>query len=145
MLIILNRFKMQRDATLSSVRVVDEAGQVVEDFFGIEKPWRDNKPFESCVPSGFYTLLPFNSERFGSTWAMVGGTVSVRPGDAARYACLFHVANYGKNVEGCIGLGESEGVTEGGELAVWSSRQAMTKFYDLLDDGNIHFLQINWM
>tara|TARA_R110002020_G_scaffold161298_1_gene346371 strand:+ start:5808 stop:6233 length:426 start_codon:yes stop_codon:yes gene_type:complete len=91
----------------------------------IERPWLDNTPFESCVPSGVYTLSPHVSSKFGDCFRFVGGTVASDPNVAARYACLIHVANYARQVQGCIGIGLSKGETPTGDPAVWSSKDAL--------------------
>lgn len=143
MLIKLNRFKMHEDGTLSAVEVYDEQGKVA-DFWGIEKAWRNNAAFVSCIPAGFYKLEPFRSSNHGQTWAICGGTVAPLEGDAERFACLFHVANYGAQVEGCIGLGTGVGETAEGKLAVWSSRIAMGNFLNLLSVEQENTLKISW-
>ena len=144
MIITLNRIKMQTDGTLSEVSVNANGPEEATIFYGIEKPWRNNEPFNSCIPAGCYTLQSFDSPRFGSTWAIVGGTVAKFKGQAERYACLFHAANYGKQVEGCIGLGLTSGETEDKALAVWTSKKAMAKFFALLEHEDTHTLIIRW-
>ncbi len=135
----INRYKMDESGTLSTVRVKDET------FWGIERPWIGNRPQISCIPGGEYALIRHDSPRYGDVWAFVGGTVSYQPHrQADRFACLIHAANYGHEVKGCLGLGLSAGATDDGRLAVWSSRKAMAKLHDILDDEPHHTATIHW-
>lgn len=96
--------------------------------FTVERPWVNNKASESCIPDGEYKLQWFNSPKFGPTWAIVGGTVSLHPdGKAARSLILFHVANTMDDLLGCIGLGASLG-TVNGKWGVVGSRAVVNKF-----------------
>jgi hypothetical protein len=38
----------------------------------VEPPWRDNRPFLSCIPSGSYLCSKVDSPRFGNTWEVAG-------------------------------------------------------------------------
>lgn len=84
-------------------------------FYGVERPWRDNRPYESCVPLGEYKLVwaPTTTQvppQFdGHTWYMVGDTVSLRKSDKRRWGCAWHVGNFDLNVEGCLAPGASLG------------------------------------
>ena len=80
--------------------------------YTIEKPWRDNKPFVSCVPAGEYKLEKFHSARYGETVVLVNPELDVvanksEAGEGDRYACLIHAANWSHQLQGCIALGES--------------------------------------
>ena len=133
------RYKMDSSGTLSTVRVKDET------FYGIERPWIGNRPEISCIPGGNYALIRHQSGRFGDVWAFVGGTVSYMPHPQAdRYACLIHAANYGSQVQGCLGLGLAAGEADDKRLAVWSSRKAVAKLHDILDDEPHHSAAIHW-
>ena len=113
--------------------------------YGIEPPWRDNKPFVSCIPSGQYVILPWESSKYGDCFAFTGGEVSLYKGSgAARYACLIHPANYAHQLQGCLAVGLSKGETTEGNPAVWSSRKAMSKLIDLVGDGRC-IAYIRWI
>lgn len=78
--------------------------------YTVEQPWRDNKPFKSCVPVGHYTLVPFESEKYGSVVALENPELNVyaNQSDASegdRYACLIHAANWSHQLQGCIAPG----------------------------------------
>tara|TARA_R110000822_G_scaffold56449_3_gene142649 strand:+ start:2970 stop:3368 length:399 start_codon:yes stop_codon:yes gene_type:complete len=88
-------------------------------YYSIEKPWLNNEPFVSCIPTGRYPLTRFDSPSYGPDTWMVDEVPD-------RSYILFHVANVADNVQGCIGLGM--GVYENLE-GVKSSRIAIDDFY----------------
>lgn len=95
-----------------------------EHFWTVEKPWKDNEPFVSCIPAGNYTMVRRDSPRFGPrTWE-----VSDVPG---RTHILLHVGNTANDVVGCISLGTHLHSTAEG---VSSSRKAMKQFHALTDE-----------
>tara|TARA_R110000787_G_scaffold238381_1_gene344672 strand:- start:23 stop:445 length:423 start_codon:yes stop_codon:yes gene_type:complete len=94
--------------------------------YTIEQPNRDNSPFVSCIPAGVYTVTPHDSPKHGPCLLIIGGTVSEDKGHSARYACLFHVANWADQVEGCVGVGGGEHETDRGPM-VTGSRDAMAE------------------
>ncbi len=108
--------------------------------YTIERPWLDNQQTISCIPSGTY-----KAER-----DMYYGGDGV--GGRQDYACFevrnvpdrteikFHIANYVKNVVGCIGVG----ITRDSSVpAVWNSAIAFIKFMDFLDGINEFNLEIH--
>ena len=108
----------------------------------VEKPWKNNEQFVSCVPAGTYTLVPFNSPKHGSVLCLfnkeMGITVYEEPG-CIRYSCLIHVANFPRDVVGCIGIGMQH---IGG--MVTSSRKAISEFYHDVSPHEEHTLVIKW-
>lgn len=82
-----------------------------QEFDSIEKPWKDNKPFESCIPAGNYILEKHTGGKYSGTYCMVNKDLKVfhlpeeRNNNTDRYACVFHVANWASQLEGCIALG----------------------------------------
>ena len=95
----------------------------------IERPWiptpehHGGKGFESCVPCAEYRMVPFDSRRFGKSWALVNEAVDVhqyQPAGAGRYAILIHVGNRASDVVGCIAVG-----MDGSDGWIQSSRKAM--------------------
>ncbi len=130
------------DGTVSDVYIEKDGEQV--KLHGIEQPWRDNKPFKSCIPSGMYTLLPWESEKFGDCYVFVGGEVSLYEGNGSRYACLIHSANYAHQLQGCLAVGLSEGVSEDGKPAVWNSKKAVQKLQDVVGEGPAQ-VNIRWI
>lgn len=120
--IYLDRYEITEHSTRSRL-----VGALPDDLYGIEKPWRENQAFESCIPEGVYTLFPHHSPRFKTCFIIVGGTVTMEEHeDAARFACLFHAANWARQVQGCVGIGLAATDSAEGPM-VTSSRAAMSK------------------
>ena len=135
--VIIIRESTSKNGTFSSVSVTTPDTTLM--FSGVEKPWRDNKPFVSCIPSGIYVGIPWESSKFGNVYGIVGGTVSLTKGNAERYACLFHVGNYEKDVSGCIALGRGSAPN-----MVTNSRDAMNMFREIIGD-NLFRIDIRWI
>jgi len=117
-----------------------------ESFHGLEPPWLDNVPFQSCIPTGLYTILPHDSPRHGECYAFFGGTVGLHEdekGYAERFACLIHPANYAAQLEGCLAPGLSAGQHEG-KPAVWYSRAALGKMQRQAEGRSFLHCRIEW-
>lgn len=123
------------------------------DLFTVEQPWVPNpdapggKPFESCIPAGLYFLEPHSSDKYPDTWAMVNEGLGVshydkRP-DVPRFACVIHIANWPRNVQGCIGVGMALVPSFQGHDGVQDSGVAMGKLRDLLSSRRGHTLQVH--
>ena len=139
----IERQLMDSTATLSHVTVDDQ------EFWGIEKPWRNNRSMVSCIPLGHYVLIPYKSPRYGNTWAFVGGSVSAkRSAASARFACLIHKGNYGKDVKGCLAIGSSPNypwdTKKPSLLSVRASKVAFDKLMDMLEGEPYHTVSIDW-
>jgi hypothetical protein len=131
---ILTRFISTDYGTFGKLYVGDKS------FYTVEKPWANNTPYESCIPSGEYTLEPHNSLKYGDALFIVGNGVEYQDSDTAkRFACLIHVANYEADVVGCIGLGDKYL----GHM-VTNSKKAIKEFYELCDPQKEHKLIIEW-
>jgi len=71
-----------------------------EVFLGytLELPWRDNQHNISCVPEGTYPIQMFPAEHWHRSVPVVMNVPN-------RSGIEMHVANYPKDVLGCIGFG----------------------------------------
>ena len=98
------------------------------EFYTLEQAWRNNKPFESCIPDGAYLIEPYDSPKFGPVYIVSGGTVSKFPTPKQhRWGILLHPANRVGELQGCIALGMS---TSGDNLT--NSKLAHTLFLEEL-------------
>lgn len=94
--------------------------------YTLERPWLDNQPFISCVPTGAYDLVFHSTPKYPSTWALVGETVSHLPHHAKqRSTVLFHAGNFVHHSTGCILLGAG---VDWKEQRTYHSRYAMDCF-----------------
>lgn len=106
----------------------------------IERGWRFNEPYVSCIPPGQYVLESYSSEKYPDTWAMVGGTVAYdEPGmqrlaSFTRFACVYHIANEGVELAGCSAPNTTLAHASRGRGV--SSRPAMERLRALLKTGN---------
>ena len=99
--------------------------------YTVEKEWKNNEPFISCVPAGDYDLVLHDSPKYGKSYALVNENLGVTlHGPSKRTYILIHIANFPWELEGCIGAGES---FHSGKWGVASSAKAMVKFMQLLD------------
>ena len=72
----------------------------------LERPWKDNEAFVSCIPDGVYEVQPYNAPSHGDVYILSGGTVSHFPDNVAkRTGILIHPANTVQQLAGCIALG----------------------------------------
>lgn len=93
----------------------------------IELPWKHNQQSISCIPTGTYTVTPFKSPKYGSTFMITNVE--------GRSYILFHWGNFAgdvtkgfkSNSKGCIILGQKHGYLEG-QFAVLNSRVTFYKF-----------------
>ncbi len=106
-----------------------------EVFYTIEKPWKDNAPFKSCIPAGKYICKQYSSKKYPNTYEITDVP--------KRTHILFHSANYARDVSGCIGIGMGLGcyfdrgnflhaITESESMiGVTDSRKAVRRFIEL--------------
>ena len=92
----------------------------------IERPWRNNRAFLSCIPIGEYELRLTMFRR--NTPDVSDDYPAYQVMDVPdRTYIKMHIANTMKDVEGCIGLGMNLGYV-GGLWAVTKSRIAYGQF-----------------
>ena len=110
--------------------------------YTVERPWKDNAPFISCIPNGRYHLHSYQSNRFGNSVIIYGGSVSPYPDpDFERSGILIHPANIADELQGCIALGDRFGTVHG-ENAVLNSRNTVSEFLSLINTNEIYNLEI---
>ena len=135
--VIIDRFKITHNYSLGVCYVKNEDGSV--DYVGktLERGWRDNKSRVSCVPAGVYSLKLEHSPRFKKKlWELYGVP--------NRSECKFHAANYWRQLNGCIALGNKHVDIDGdGDMDITSSRTVMEKFHEIMSGNNIARLEIN--
>jgi len=121
-------------------------GVVLADGFraySCEREWRNNEPGHSCVPPGFYHLVPHRGNKYPNSFALIGHTVSHYPEPGImRNVCVIHWASQGKYLQGCISTGQVIAeVAEGGArrlvgkggLAAWLQTQDPPHYLTILD------------
>lgn len=116
----------------------------------VEQPWRQNRRFVSCVPVGVYDLVAYDSPKYGKTYALSNPDLDVvvyqaDADEGQRYACLFHAANWSRQLQGCIAPGKDLAWGKTGvykpNLMVTESRNTLAKLLPLLENEE---LLIRW-
>ncbi len=108
--ILIRRFAYMPKGTYGDIQIVGRHFK----WLTIERPWANNKPFESCIPEGMYTGVPHDASGGKGIFAMVNPELHVYnneydiPGGIiGRYKCLIgDIANHPDQVLGCVGLGK---------------------------------------
>ena len=97
----------------------------------LEPPDFLNKPFLSCIPTGQYSCIKFQSDKFGWTYKVLNVP--------DRDNVLFHAGNTKKDTEGCIILGESFGKLANQDRTIINSGTTFNNFkYELRDYDNLN-------
>lgn len=100
--------------------------------YGIERPWKDNRPNISCIPGNFvYDFRQHKRPNGQSTYMLLGGSLVASPdqigGDYTRWGILIHPANRASELEGCLAPG-----TDRQRGVVVGSRDAMARLHEIL-------------
>lgn len=111
-----------------------------------EQPWNNNKKRVSCIPEGKYKLVTHNSAKYGQVVAFVNPELHVfhneydmpqemRDNEGGRSVCLIHAANWPRELQGCVAVGEkvlNYGLPNG--WGITNSRATLKKLRDLWGD-----------
>lgn len=95
----------------------------------VEKPYRDNQIFVSCVPDGGYPLVAFDSADHPDCWCLT--PIEGRTG------ILIHIGNSVDDVTGCIAIG-----LERTEMKVWRSADALKMLNYVVNRNEQHTIAI---
>lgn len=99
----------------------------------IEKPWLNNEPNKSCIPTGSYHLKPVRSPKFGDVYYLENEFLDVSlKGETKRTHILIHAANKASELLGCIAVGRDFSVIDG-EWAITNSKKTLSKLLSKLD------------
>jgi len=121
----------------------------------IERPWIDDgtpggKPYESCIPAGKYKLRPHKRGKDGKdVVALINPDLGVyyleedMPEEGGRFLILMHIANWVKDIVGCIGPGLWKTDSAQGRM-VKSSAVAMKKVMAYLNNDTAE-IEIRWI
>ena len=104
--------------------------------FTVERPWLDNKPRESCIPEGEYSLQLGMYNRGGYQAYEVMNVPN-------RSLIKIHIGNTMDDIVGCIAPGKSLGYLER-KWGVTSSKKAFLEFMNAMngiEESTLHVLQ----
>ena len=124
--VIVNRDWQDQNQSLGVCYVKDETGAFTFKSESIERGWRNNERGVSCIPPGEYDLALEYSPRFRKMLWEIYGVPN-------RRECKFHAANYARQLNGCIALGQKRKDIDGdGYFDVTSSKDTMKLFHTAL-------------
>lgn len=121
MILTLKRIAQRDDGTFG-VLLADGCPFAVT----LERPWRNNRKGESCIPVGEYTCIRVSSPKFGMTWM-----VRDVPG---RSEILFHAGNIFTDSHGCILVAERFALWTNGSASIADSKAGMADLMNLTRD-----------
>jgi len=121
-----DKYEENKDQSLGTFAVFDENKKILFKCESIERGWQDNKRMISCVPEGEYPIVLEYSNRFEKyLWELKDVP--------NRSECKIHAANYARQLNGCIALGESRIDIDGdGNLDVTNSIKTVNKFNEIM-------------
>lgn len=114
--------------TPGKLEIIDKA------FHTMELPWLENKRLVSCIPDGCYVC-----KRGWSSKNKALKEAFILQGVANRSDIQIHIANYPRQLLGCIALGE---YFYDGDTGVGKSTDAINRFMALLDGVDEFELEI---
>lgn len=124
--LLLMRLEKLDDRTLGRL-IIFNGIEIEATFTTLELPWRNNQKSKSCILSAFYQVEPRTSPKYGKHLLVLG--------TSPREMILLHNGNYPGDTEGCILVGADFGdIDKDGKLEITSSRQAMRKLVELVDE-----------
>ena len=122
----------------------------------LERPWLPSSDFpagksgSSCIPCGKYELVKEYSPKFKTDmYYFVNHDLGVflreeeRDFEWQRWGCMFHSANWVRQINGCIAPGLTMDHI-GNENGVVSSRNAMNILSLYLDRNKINHIYVDW-
>ena len=123
--VIINRIEFEEYQTLGQLIVMDGL-KLVFQCKTLELPWKDNRQMISCIPPGCYPLKLEWSPRFEMELWEIYDVPN-------RSECKFHVANYVRQLNGCIALGDMHTDLDGDGLRdVRNSARTLDRFHNVL-------------
>ncbi len=124
--VIITRFKVTEDYSLGKCYIKNEDGIIHYVGVTLERGWRNNQQGISCMPVGEYDLRYEYSPHFRRNLWEVYGVPN-------RSEIKFHVANYWRQLNGCVALGVKHVDIDGdGDPDVTSSRNTLKKFHSMM-------------
>lgn len=115
----------------------EDTNKVVFSSQSLERGWLNNEQNISCIPEGIYKLKLEYSPSFNMNLWEIYDVPN-------RSECKFHAANYSRQLNGCIALGENRTDIDGdGLIDVTNSGDTMTKFHAAMEgetEATVHVI-----
>lgn len=118
-----------RKLSLGICIVTDTTNKILFTSQSLERGWLNNAKNISCIPAGMYKLKLEWSPKFKKDLWEIYDVPN-------RRECKFHVANYSKQLNGCIALGqERKDINNDGLTDITNSKNTMKKFHTAMNGG----------
>ena len=127
MKILIERADYGYKQTIGKLYLLNSLNEVVEEFWSLELPNKDNQRRISCIPEGVYKARKHNSPKHGlSLWLQDVPN---------RSEILIHKGNYHTDILGCIIIGSDlADINKDGYLDVTNSKNSIKKLMSMLED-----------
>ena len=127
MKILIERLDYGDKQTIGKLYLLNNNNEIIEDFWSLELPWKDNRRRVSCIPEGIYKARKHNSPKHGlSLWLQDVPN---------RSEILIHKGNYYTDILGCILIGSDlMDINKDGCLDVTNSKKSINKLMAMLED-----------
>lgn len=127
MKILIERADYGDKQTIGKLYLLNSLNEVVEEFWSLELPNKDNQRRISCIPEGVYKARKHNSPKHGlSLWLQDVPN---------RSEILIHKGNYHTDILGCIIIGSDlADINKDGYLDVTNSKNSIKKLMSMLED-----------
>lgn len=134
--ITVHRDIVSKEQCMGVCYITDARGNILFKGDTIERGWLDNKKRISCIPEGNYPVVLEYSSRFKKDLWEIKEVPN-------RSECKFHAANYARQLNGCIALGNGRAdIDKDGLLDVLSSKKTMKKFHEAMGKEKEAYLKI---
>jgi hypothetical protein len=143
--ITLMRYGFFPDATFGMIRY--DRDPEFRILYSVEREWKYNQRFTSCLPPGLYGLKPYSGSKYKNTFALVSDKLRVFATKAEciyttdRFACILHPGSWGYNFEGCIGNGFIR-IAENNKWGVGQTTDGVAYLIQYIRDHNITNIRI---
>ena len=126
MKILIERADYGDKQTIGKLYLLNSLNEVIEEFWSLELPNKDNQRRISCIPEGVYKARKHKSPKHGlSLWLQDVPN---------RSEILIHKGNYHTDILGCILIGSDlADINRDGYLDVINSKNSINKLMSLID------------
>jgi hypothetical protein len=127
MKILIERLNYGDKQTIGKLYLLNSLNEIIEEFWSLELPLKDNQKRISCIPEGVYKARKHNSPKHGlSLWLQDVPN---------RSEILIHKGNYHTDILGCIIIGSDlADINKDGYLDVTNSKNSIKKLMSMLED-----------